>query len=171
MTTYSSKIVWSKTGLPGFGTTDKYSYKVTLASGEKRTHWKEFVNDPLRAGYKGEVDRTPSWMVSFDNSQYPWPLGLVVDILSTSQGPQSYFTLPPEAELEPHISSKALTDYGENYRLDHPVTALLKESASKTSDTGTILKALREGIQDFWPYGWQDVSWACLAILSLRLGT
>ena len=148
MGTYYSKIVWSMSGLPDFGMTDKYSYEVTLENGEKRTRWKEFVNDPLLAGYKGEVDRTLSWTVSFDDSQYPRPLGLVVDVLSTSQGPQSYFALPPEDELQPDMKSQALTDYGQSYRLDHPVAALLVESASKTSDTGTMLKALREGVQD-----------------------
>lgn len=46
------------------------------------------------------------------------------------------------------MKSEALAEYGQSYLMNHPVTALLVESASRTSDTWTTLKALRDGAQD-----------------------
>ncbi|KAJ5949958.1 hypothetical protein N7454_001542 [Penicillium verhagenii] len=85
-----------------------------------------------------------SWTLSFDDTQYSRPLGLLVDVSTVSRGSRTYFAYPPRTVVKPEIRSKDLTNLVVLTPFDNQASGKLVRQLAGNNSLDEIYQQMRD---------------------------
>jgi hypothetical protein len=109
------------------------------------------MQQPFLIDYPLKETRDLSWTLSFDDSPASRPVGLVVDVNTTSSGAQTFFARPRAAAVSSGPDDFATAD---TFPFHHTFSNDLFEAAITGSSIDKIYSTIRSKSDDYNAFGW-----------------